>query len=222
MNPQPSAVGSILAKSCTCILAGQVLDWSDVERETDGARRGDPGRAAVSDSHHLPLCSFHFRGCLHPSSLVFVSNNKCRTCCFGVFFTAFASLKHSCFQTWARARATLLLASGPWWSDRRTAGFHPGCPGLVPGQGAKMCLQDGSLLSLGDPLVQSLLFRSPQTAGCRLLTFTLSTTSLGFPFPHHWQKRFLLYPILYTSEGGLTAASLLQAHCQPLRCSPGS
>ena len=161
MNPQPSAVGSILAKSCTCILAGQVLDWSDVERETDGARRGDPGPAAVSDSHHLPLCSFHFRGCLHPSSLVFVSNNKCRTCCFGFFFTAFASLKHSCFQTWARARATLLLASGPWWSDRRTAGFHPGCPGLVPGQGAKMCLQDGSLLSLGDPLVQSLLCRSP-------------------------------------------------------------
>ena len=109
----------------------------------------------------------------------------------------------------------------PWRSDRGTPGLHPGCPGSVPGQGAKICLQDSSLLSLGDPLVQSLLRRSPQTAGCRLLTFTLSTTCLGFPFPCLWHKRSLFYPILSTSEGGLTAASPLQERCQPLRCSPG-
>ena len=30
----------------------------------------------------------------------------------------------------------------------RTLGFHPGYPGLIPGQGTKISLQDSSLLSL--------------------------------------------------------------------------
>ena len=60
-------------------------------------------------------------------------------------FTVFASLKHSCFQRVARARATLLLACSPWWF--RTLGFHPG---YIPGQGTKISLQDCSLLSLQD------------------------------------------------------------------------
>ena len=34
-----------------------------------------------------------------------------------IFFTVLASLKHFCFQTRERSRATLLLASSPWWSS---------------------------------------------------------------------------------------------------------
>ena len=59
--------------------------------------------------------------------------------------TVFASLKHSCFQRAARARATLLLASSPCWS--RTLGFHPG---YIPGQGTKISIQGCSLFSLQD------------------------------------------------------------------------
>ena len=80
---------------------------------------------------------------------------------FWGFFYSFCILETFLLSNVGKSQGHFLLASGPWWSDRRTAGFHPGCPGLVPGQGAKMCLQDSSLLSLGDPLVQSLLFRSP-------------------------------------------------------------
>ena len=59
---------------------------------------------------------------------------------FVTIFTAFASMKHSCFPTGERARATLLLASSPWLA--RIPGFHPGDPGSIPGQGAKISLQD--------------------------------------------------------------------------------
>lgn len=117
----------------------------------------------MSDSHHLPLCSSCFRGCLYPSSLVFVSNNKCHTCFVFLFFFfySFCILETFLLSNMGKSQGHFLLASGPWWSDRGTPGFHPGCSGLVPGQGAKMCLQDGSLLSLRDPLVRSLLCRSP-------------------------------------------------------------
>ena len=67
---------------------------------------------------------------------------------FVTIFTAFASMKHSWFPTGERARATLLLASSPWLA--RIPGFHPGDPGSIPGQGAKISLQDRSPLSLWD------------------------------------------------------------------------
>ena len=59
-------------------------------------------------------------------------------------------MKHSCFQTGTRARATLLLASSPCDPVAWTLGFHPGYQGLISRQGTKISLQDCSVLSLWD------------------------------------------------------------------------
>ena len=58
--------------------------------------------------------------------------------------TVFSSLKHSCFQIGARARATMLSLTPGGLVDR-TLGFHPGYPGLIARQGTH---PSGSLVSL--------------------------------------------------------------------------
>ena len=49
--------------------------------------------------------------------------------------TVFLSLKHSCFQIGARARATMLLSLAPGGLVARTLDFHPGYPGLITRKG---------------------------------------------------------------------------------------
>ena len=75
-----------------------------------------------------------------------VTNSQTRLSDFHFTLTVFASLKHSCFQTGAKARAALLLASSPYDPVARTLGFHPGYQGLISRQGTKISLQDCPLL----------------------------------------------------------------------------
>ena len=128
-------------------------DWPRVNKQLEGL-------SYINDSHHLwtelPLTQdAHtlISGCVSlPRSELDNLFPVCAPIACAVplinrvpIFTVFASLKHSCFQRVARARATLLLACSPWWF--RTLGFHPG---YIPGQGTKISLQDCSLLSLQD------------------------------------------------------------------------
>ena len=157
-------------------VGGQVLDWSDVDgvETQDGPREwlASPPTVlppASGEACPLPRWFLSLPGlwlkhmnCRFGCSLCFVSKNECHTCCF-VLLTAFASLKHSCFQTWARARATLLLASGPG--------------GLTAG--LLVCIQAAQAQSLGRAL--RYVFR---TAPCSPSeTLWSGVSSAGLPRP---------------------------------------
>ena len=65
-------------------------------------------------------------------------------------FKNFSSLKHSCFQRRGRAWEFHPLPLVPVGLLVRIPGFHPGYPGLIPGQRTEISLQDCSLPFLWD------------------------------------------------------------------------
>ena len=91
---------------------------------------------------------FPFCFCLNKLFLCFPT--CCIICLVIKFLPGFALLKQSCFQTRARARVTLLLASSPCWSWTRFPGFPLDYTGSIPGKGTKIQLQDHLLLSCQD------------------------------------------------------------------------
>ena len=121
--------------------------WSNVNKDLEGL-------SYISNINHLLLHSSPSVYFWPPSDL---NKKNCFSVCFPTCYTVsliincvpvfmvFAFLKRSCFQRRERAGP---LFSWPPALVARSLSFHPGYPGSIPGQEAKISHQDHSQLSL--------------------------------------------------------------------------